>query len=125
MSESYLSVGLRLGDRKCLIVGGGAVAYRKAKFLAEKGAELTVITLEYNAGIEQLAEEKRLAIIERAYESPEAENYGLVIAATSDEEVNQTVYEDCCGIGNGKRTLPAPSVPAPPTYYGGSPDSCF
>ncbi len=95
MTESYISVGLRLSGRKCLIVGGGAVAYRKAKILAEKGADLTVVTSEHNAGIEQLLEEKRLTVLERAYESPEAENYGLVISATGDEEVNQTVYEDC------------------------------
>lgn len=95
MPESYISVGLRLGGRKCLIVGGGAVAYRKARALAEKGAELTVIAPKLSAGIAQLAEDGRLTVIERIYESPEAENYGLVISATSDEEVNQTVYEDC------------------------------
>ncbi len=95
MSESYLSVGLSLSGRKCLIVGGGAVAFRKAKALAEKNADLTIIAPEHNAGIEELLEEKRVTIISRAYESPEAEKYGLVISATSDEAVNQTVFEDC------------------------------
>jgi precorrin-2 dehydrogenase/sirohydrochlorin ferrochelatase len=95
MAESYISVGLRLDGRKCLIVGGGAVAFRKARTLAEKNAQLTVIAPEHNAGIEQLLEEKLLSVISREYRSPEAENYDLVISATGDETVNQTVYDDC------------------------------
>lgn len=95
MAESYLSVGLSLDGRKCLIVGGGAVAFRKARTLTEKNAQLTVIAPEHNAGIEELLEAKLLTVISREYHSPEAEKYDLVISATGDEVVNQTVYEDC------------------------------
>ena len=95
MSPTYLPVGFRLDSRKCLIVGGGAVAFRKAKAIVEKGADLTVIAPEHNAGIQQLADDGSVVLINRSYESPEAENYGLVICATDDENVNQTVYDDC------------------------------
>ncbi len=95
MSAAYLPIGFRLDGRKCLVVGGGAVAFRKAKALVEKGADLTVIAPEHNAGLRQFADEGRLTLINRAYESPEAENYGIVICATDDENVNQTVYDDC------------------------------
>jgi len=95
MSNTYLSVGLRLDGRKCLLVGGGAVAYRKAKALVENGADLTVIAPEHNAGIQQFADDNRLILVGRAYESPEAENYGLVVCATNDQRVNQIVYDDC------------------------------
>lgn len=95
MPGSYLPISLRLEGRRCLIVGGGAVAYRKAKALAEQGADLTIIAPEHNAGIQQFADQGLLTVINRAYASPEAENYGLVICATDDERVNQIIYEDC------------------------------
>lgn len=95
MSNTYLSVGLRLNGRKCLLVGGGTVAYRKAKALVEKGADLTVIAPEHNAGIHQFAEDNRLTLIDRVYESSEVQDYGLVVCATNDENVNQIVYDDC------------------------------
>ena len=95
MPLSYLPVGLRLEGRRCLIVGGGAVAYRKARALIERGAELTVIAVEHNAGIQQFVDQGQLTLISRAYESPEAENFGLVICATNNQAVNRAVYEDC------------------------------
>ncbi len=95
MTTSYLPVNLRLSERKCLIVGGGAVAFRKAKSLVTRAADITVIAPKHNAGIEQMREEKLATIIERDYQSPEAAGYGLVISATDSEEINQQVYEDC------------------------------
>ncbi len=95
MVDSYLPVSLRLAGRKCLIVGGGAIAYRKAKALVAKGAEITIIAPENNAGLQQMADAEMVRIVHRPYQSPEAADYGLVISATDDEAVNQTVYEDC------------------------------
>jgi len=95
MPKSYLPVGLRLDGRRCLIVGGGVVAFRKLKTLIDKAADVTVIAPEHNAGIEELREAGRIHVISRAYRSPEAGNYDLVISATGVQAVDRAVYDDC------------------------------
>jgi len=109
MPGTYLPVGLRLDGRECLVVGGGAVAFRKVKALIERGAKITVIAPEVNAGIQQFVEDEAVTLISREYKSPEVEKYGLVISATDDEAVNQTVYEDCT-----KARVPVNVVDDPP-----------
>ncbi len=109
MTETYLPVNMRLTGRKCLIVGGGAVAFRKAKALVARKADITVIAPVHNAGIEQLQEEELVTVIGREYQSPEAAEYGLVISATDNEQINQQVYDDC-----QKANVPVNVVDDPP-----------
>ena len=43
----YYPVNLKIENRKCLVVGGGPVAFRKAKMLLDCGAEVTVVSIEF------------------------------------------------------------------------------
>jgi uroporphyrin-III C-methyltransferase/precorrin-2 dehydrogenase/sirohydrochlorin ferrochelatase len=87
-------VTLNLKGRRCLVVGGGAVALRKVLGLLEEGAEVTVIAPRAVADIEEQVRGGRLSLESREYRGGDANGYALVIAATDDREVNRQVFED-------------------------------
>jgi siroheme synthase-like protein len=88
-------VNLVLAGRPCLVVGGGRVALQKVKGLLDAGAEVTVIAPDILPAIAELA----VTCTERAYRSPEAGDYRLVIATTGDAAVNQQVHDDADAAG--------------------------
>ena len=67
-------------DKPCLVVGGGSVAARKAKALADFGARVTVVAPE-TCG--------------REFVDADVEGMTLVVAATDDAAVNRHVAEVC------------------------------
>jgi uroporphyrin-III C-methyltransferase / precorrin-2 dehydrogenase / sirohydrochlorin ferrochelatase len=66
----FLPIFLNIRDRPCLIVGAGQVGSRKAALLRRAGAQVTMTT---------------------EFREEELGRYALVIAATSNQEVNRTV----------------------------------
>jgi len=94
MANKYLPIAISVVTRPCLVVGGGAVALRKVETLLEYETKITVIAPKPDAKIEYHADKGRIELIKREYASPEAADYGLVIAASSDAYVNQEVYND-------------------------------
>lgn len=70
-----------------VIVGGGAVALRRAKTLRQCGARVRVISPETAAGFEGSGCE----IIKRSYRCGDLDGAILAVAATNDAEVNQRV----------------------------------
>lgn len=99
MGLKYMPVNIRLKDRKCLVVGGGAVALRKIETLMEYDTDITVIAPEVDKKIEYYAGRGNISIKHREYQSPEALDYGLVISATDDNAINEKVCEDCRKVG--------------------------
>lgn len=87
-------VTLNLVGRRCLVVGGGQIAQRKVGGLLEEGAHVTVVAPQIAAEIEERASQEGLVLERREYRSGEASGYALVIAATSDPDVNRRVFED-------------------------------
>jgi len=84
-------VGLRLGGRPVLVVGGGAVAASKVAELLVCGAAVTVVAPDIATG---LTDDDRVRCERRPYRRGEVAGYRLVIAATDDPEVNQAVHDD-------------------------------
>lgn len=85
-------VSLVLRAKRCLVVGGGHVAARKAAGLVEAQGEVHVVAREVLAPMRQVT---GLALIEeRPYRKGEAAGYWLAVAATGDPVVNQVVYDD-------------------------------
>ncbi len=92
-------VTLNLQGRRCLVVGGGAVALRKVLGLLEEGAEVTVVAPEVVPDIETQARAGRLHLERRPYAKGDTDGYALVLAATDRREVNRQVFDDAEAAG--------------------------
>ena len=92
--ETTYPVSLDLRDKPVLLVGGGEVAFRKARGLPRAGCRLTVVSREFSPTFQAWLEEQHVHVEQRAYRNGEAAAYFLVISATDDSGVNQRVFED-------------------------------
>ncbi|HEX6149737.1 MAG TPA: uroporphyrinogen-III C-methyltransferase [Nocardioides sp.] len=82
-------VGLRLGGRRVLVVGGGHVAQRRVPALVAAGADVVVVSPEMTPALEGMAGE--VTLVWRAFEDADLEDAWYVVAATDDPEVNAQV----------------------------------
>jgi precorrin-2 dehydrogenase / sirohydrochlorin ferrochelatase len=90
----YISC-LKLSGRRCLVIGGGEVGLEKVEGLLACGAAVTLIAPLAHAALETMAAEGSIAWERRPYAgAADLEQAFIVIAATSDSEVNIAVYED-------------------------------
>lgn len=89
-----LPVFLDLEDKRVLVVGGGKVARRKINALIDAGAEIVVISPEIEAGLKARADAEMLEWKARRYKYGDLEGFWLVIAATSESEINYQIYEE-------------------------------
>jgi siroheme synthase-like protein len=85
---------LRLSGRRCLVVGGGAIALEKVEGLLACGARVTVVAPRAHPELVQLALEGEVRWECRTYAAGDLEGCLLAIAATDQTEVNIRVYED-------------------------------
>ncbi len=99
MANKYLPISISLKARPCLVVGGGNIALRKIETLLEYDSRITVVAPEPVDKIEYYAGKEKLKLERRAYRSPEAQQYGIVISASDDSDVNEVVYKDCKAAG--------------------------
>ncbi len=81
---------LDLSDRRCVVVGGGEVANRKARKLLQARARVTVISPEIGAELESVAVE----VHRRPYREGDLEGAYLAFAATDSREVNAAVARE-------------------------------
>lgn len=92
-------VFLELSGKCAVVIGGGAVAVRKARKLVESGAELTVIAEHTNDELIELAQSTQTKLIKSKYSKDYLSGATLVIAATNDHELNKQIYKDCQQLG--------------------------
>jgi len=91
MGGNSLNVNLDVEDERCIVVGGGRVAERKVKLLHNADADLTVVSPEYSDSLSDFLEDERIKYSEENFREDHLENGFLVIAATSDRDVNRKV----------------------------------
>ena len=89
-------VNVLLGGRRCLVVGGGRVAARKATELAECGADVTVIAEDPGEDMAALVGSHRDAVQVdcRRFRPGDVEGYWFVVTATGDPLVDSAVAAD-------------------------------
>ncbi len=88
----YVPVLLNLTGRRCVVIGGGPVAERKAMMLVAAGAETVVVSPAITAGLLRLLKEQRQGVwIEREYRQGDLAGAFLAFAATDRTEVNAAV----------------------------------
>lgn len=88
-----------IGGKRCLVVGGGAVARRKAEALVEFGAAITLVAPEVDEGLKQ---NSAVTVRRRQFREEDLEeDWAFVIAASDDPAVNAQVAALCA-----QRNLP-------------------
>lgn len=111
MSESTRGypVLLHLQDKPVAVIGGGRVGTRKVRHLLKAGARVLLVSPQACAELHELAESAEIEWIEARYQRDMLNDYMpiIVIAATDDPRVNQTVAQDAhriralCNMANG------------------------
>ncbi|SFO44496.1 uroporphyrin-III C-methyltransferase / precorrin-2 dehydrogenase / sirohydrochlorin ferrochelatase [Candidatus Pantoea varia] len=89
----YFPLFCRLQGRRCLLVGAGDVAERKARLLLEAGAELRVGAPDFSPAFREWARQKAITLLPGHFEPEWLTGCWLVVAATNDDAVNQQVAE--------------------------------
>lgn len=92
----YYPIILDLTNKKCLIVGGGEVALRKAESLLDAGASVCVISPDIDSRIESLG---KVEIVRRSYQTGDIDGCALVFAATDDRPLNMSISSEAAGKG--------------------------
>jgi len=82
-----------LRGRRCLVVGGGDVALRKLRQLADAGASIEVVAPQVNQAIREMAKNQTLNFLERPFAEDDIAGAVLVVAATNDDTVNAQVSQ--------------------------------
>jgi precorrin-2 dehydrogenase/sirohydrochlorin ferrochelatase len=88
-------VFLLVSGKRCVIAGGGAVAFRKARDLAECGADVTVVAEVPSPDMEELAARGEIELLRRMFAPEDARGAFLVFAATDDDRANAEISETC------------------------------
>lgn len=90
MADPYL-VGLDLGGRRVVVVGGGAVAQRRLSGLLAAGADVEVVAPDVTPAVEGMAGAGELRWTPRAWRSGDLTGAWYVLACTDVAEVNAEV----------------------------------
>lgn len=87
----YFPMYVNIENKPCLVIGGGKVAYRKAAVLLDFGAAVTIASKSFCDEIKMLNAD----FISGEFDFSLCDDKELVICATDDRELNQSVFEYC------------------------------
>ena len=86
----FLPIFLDLADKKCVVVGGGEVAQRKAKLLLRASAKVNIISVEFTQSLRELSD-SHCTLIEQAFTPSHLAGAALIVAATDSATTNKEV----------------------------------
>ena len=91
---SYYPIFLDLTGRRCIVIGGGAVAERKIEGLLAAGAEITVVSPELSEGLRLLLVQRSIKHVPRKYQHGDLAGYALAFVATEDRATAAAVFSE-------------------------------
>lgn len=90
----YYPVFLEMKDRRCVVIGGGAVAERKVVGLVAVGANVTVISPAITDRLRDMLTQGAIRHVAREYRTGDRAGYDLVFVATDNSEINAAVSNE-------------------------------
>ena len=90
----YLPLFADLKQRPVLVVGGGEVASRKIDLLLRAGADVQIVAQALHPELQHRYEQHQVTWLAEAFEPAQLDNVFLVIAATDDNVLNATVFDE-------------------------------
>ncbi len=95
----YLPITLDVGNKRCVVVGGGRIATRKIEFLITTDAEIVVISPYVTDAVAAMVQDGKVTHKDRIYRTGDLEGAVMAIAATSDPDVNKAVHAEATDLG--------------------------
>lgn len=89
-------INLKIENSLCLVVGGGAVAFRKVFGLLQADAQIRVISPELVPDLRMLVDDGAIEWFERPFVEGDLEGVSLVFAATNNRKTQALVQEEAC-----------------------------
>ncbi len=86
---------LELSGRRAVVIGGGAVAVRKAQGLLAAGARLVVVAEHVDDMLTALCAHSEAELVRSRYSKNYLAGAVLAIAATNNQQLNKQIYKDC------------------------------
>ena len=87
----YYPLLLNIQGKKCLVVGGGEVALRKAQMLVEYGAIVEIVSPSLCPGLKELVKDGAVRAVLKDYGPGDLDDALLVVAATDNASINEKV----------------------------------
>lgn len=84
---------LDLTDRRCVVIGGGAAAWRKASLLLRTGAKITIVATTISENLAVAAKTGRLVHVSCDFRPKLLDDSALVIAATGEDVDDRAVAD--------------------------------
>ncbi|MCX5857496.1 MAG: bifunctional precorrin-2 dehydrogenase/sirohydrochlorin ferrochelatase [Deltaproteobacteria bacterium] len=97
--KKYYPVNLDITNRRCVIIGGGDVAERKAERLIECGAQVTIVSPLLTPLLEERKKARQIVHVDKDYEEKTLHGAFMVIGATDRNEINAQISQDALSLG--------------------------
>ena len=94
IKNNYYPVFFKVAGRKCIVIGGGAVAEQKVRILLKFNTEVKVISPAITKNLSMLSRKGKIEIILRDYRDGDLTGAALVFAATNIKEINEAVKKE-------------------------------
>ena len=91
----YFPFFCNIKNKRILVVGGGIIAQRRIQTMLHFGCQITMITPECTDILRQYTEQKRITACFRTYQAGDCASFEIVLAATSDHTVNESIVMEC------------------------------
>jgi uroporphyrin-III C-methyltransferase/precorrin-2 dehydrogenase/sirohydrochlorin ferrochelatase len=95
----YFPAFLNLRGRRCLLVGGGDIALRKARLLVSAGARLSIVAPDIHKDLVAIAAAGPHQLLQREFAPADVLDHWLVVSATGKPALEQKVFAHATNAG--------------------------
>jgi len=92
--SSLFPIFLKLDGKRCLVVGAGKVGEAKIAGLIQTGARVHVVALQASQAVHEWAKAGKIVLELRAYVPADFEGASLAVIATSNPQLNKSIYQE-------------------------------